>query len=75
MIHDQTLQHDKFLSEIDIIFKLITQYFDGDTQKAALWFKTKNPLLGGISPKHMIRYGRFKKLKEIIQNQIEGNIP
>jgi len=64
-----------FLSEIAIVCELVAGYFDGDVEKTALWFKIENPVLGGISPRDMIRYGRFKKLKEFIQSQIEGNIP
>ncbi len=63
------------LSEIAIVCELVAEYFNGDATKIALWFKMENPALGGISPRDMIRYGRFKKLKAFIQNQLEGNIP
>lgn len=66
---------EKFLSEVAIVCELVADHFDGDIKKTALWFKIENPALGGISPRDMIRYGRFKKLKEFIQNQMEGNIP
>lgn len=66
---------EQLLSEIAIICELVANHFEGDVKKTSLWFKMENPALGGISPRDMIRYGRFKKLKEFIQNQLEGNIP
>jgi len=65
----------KLLSEIAVVCERVASYFDGDVEKTALWFKMENPALGGISPRDMIRYGRFKKLKSFIENQLEGNIP
>jgi hypothetical protein len=38
-----------------------------------LWFQTKNPLLGNISPRDMIRYGRYEKLRRFIMNALEDN--
>lgn len=66
---------EKLLSEIALVCEMVAHYFDGDIRKTALWFKMENPALGGISPRDMIRYGRFKKLKAFIQNQLEGDIP
>lgn len=63
------------LSEIAVVCELVATHFEGDQRKTALWFKMENPALGGISPRDMIRYGRFKKLKTFIQNQLEGNVP
>lgn len=44
-----------------------------DPQKTVLWFQIPNPLLGNISPKEMIRFGRYKKLLNFIQNSIDEN--
>jgi hypothetical protein len=38
-----------------------------------LWFKTKNPLLGSISPRDMIRYGRYEKLRRFVMEALEEN--
>jgi len=51
------------LKEIANICGLVAQFFGGDIAKTALWFKTVNPLLGNISPRDMIRYGRYEKLR------------
>jgi hypothetical protein len=41
-----------------------------------LWFKTRNPLLGDISPRDMIRLGRFERLRKFIINAaIKKNRP
>jgi hypothetical protein len=63
------------LEEIAIICELMAGYFNGDIAKTALWFKVKNPALGGISPRDMIRYGRYKKLELFIRNALAGIHP
>src|SRR5689334_8484861 len=64
--------YERFL-EIANICSLVAQFFDGDANKTALWFKTKNPLLGDISPRDMIRFGRYSKLQRFIQEAMEHN--
>ncbi len=63
------------LYEIANICELMAGYFDGDIKKTALWFNIKNPALGGISPRDMIRYGRYKKLELFIRNALAGIHP
>ena len=65
---DDEIPHDlrERLEEIANICNLVAQYFDGDAQKTALWFRTKNPILGEISPRDMIRFGRYDKLRRFI---------
>ncbi|MGA8708471.1 MAG: nucleotidyltransferase domain-containing protein [Steroidobacteraceae bacterium] len=45
---------------------LVAQHFSGDTVKTALWFKTANPLLAHLSPREMLRLGRFEKLRRFV---------
>ncbi len=63
------------LQEIGVICSLVAEYFKGDIEKTALWFRLKNPLLGDISPRDMIRAGRYEKLVKFIQNALAGNTP
>jgi len=63
------------LEEIAIICELMAGYFNGDVAKTALWFRVKNPALGGVSPRDMIRYGRYKKLELFIRNALAGIHP
>lgn len=65
----------KRLQEIAVICELVAEYFNGDVEKTALWFKIKNPMLGGMSPRDMIRLGRYQKLIKLIQNALVGNTP
>lgn len=51
---------------------LVGSYFK-DEEKTMLWFQIPNPLLGGMSPKDMIRVGRFKKLLKFIQTALDEN--
>ena len=54
------------MDQIFIVVNHVGNYFAGDRIKTALWFKTKNPMLGNISPRDMIRVGRFHKLMRFI---------
>jgi hypothetical protein len=55
-----------------IAINLVGSYFK-DEHKTVLWFQTVNPMLGNVSPKQMIRAGRFKKLLKFIQTALEEN--
>jgi len=60
------------LQEWAIALTMVAQYFQ-DEHKTVLWFKTPNPLLGYITPRDMIRVGRFRKLQRFIQNALDEN--
>ena len=59
------------MDQIFIVVNHVGNYFAGDRIKTALWFKTKNPMLGNISPRDMIRVGRFHKLMKFILSAIK----
>ncbi len=61
------------MMEIANICNLVSEYFEGNPDKTALWFKTKNPSLGGVSPKDMLRFGRYRKLLDFILQAKEAN--
>jgi hypothetical protein len=61
------------LAEIANIAQLVAQYFEGDAPKTALWFRTKNPLFGNISPRDMIRFGRYEKLRRFVTEALGQN--
>jgi len=54
------------LREIANIANLVAQFFAGDLQKVALWFELANPMLGNVSPRDMIRIGRYKRLLNFV---------
>jgi hypothetical protein len=54
------------LQEIANTINLVARFFGGDADKTGTWFKTRNPLLGDISPRDMIRLGRFERLRKFI---------
>ena len=60
------------VQEWAVALALVAQYFKNE-QKTVLWFKTPNPLLGNITPRDMIRVGRFKKLHRFISNALGEN--
>lgn len=51
---------------------LVASFFN-DVEKTILWFHVPNPLLGNMSPRDMIRVGRFKKLLRFIQTALAEN--
>jgi hypothetical protein len=57
--------------EIAAICELVAEHF-GSADKAALWFKLSNPLLGNLSPRDMLRMGRFKKLHRFVVEALTG---
>lgn len=61
------------LTEIAVVCSLVAQFFAGDTVKTALWFKTKNPLLGNLAPRDMIRFGRYEKLRRFVMDALVEN--
>ena len=56
------------LEEIASTINLVAKQFDGDPDKTTAWFKAKNPLLGDVSPRDMIRLGRYDRLRRFIIN-------
>lgn len=56
------------LEEIASTINLVAKQFDGDPDKTIAWFKAKNPLLGDVSPRDMIRLGRYDRLRRFIIN-------
>jgi hypothetical protein len=54
------------LREIANIANLVGEFFAGDAQKVGLWFEIANPMLGNVSPRDMIRIGRYKRLLNFV---------
>lgn len=71
---DSKMPHEvkERLDEIANICLIVAEFFEGDTMKTSLWFKTSNPLLGNVAPRDMVRLGRYKKLLKFIQDAAEG---
>ena len=63
------------IREWAILLNLVAGHFKGDANKTALWFTIPNPLLGNITPRDMIRFGRYKKLFQFIINAVAENKP
>lgn len=61
---------EKRLYEWATAFNLVANFFK-DVDKAVIWFRTTNSLLGEMTPRDMIRVGRFKKLLKFIRNAVE----
>ena len=55
------------------LLNLVAEHFHGDGKKTALWLTTLNPLLGNVTPRDMIRFGRYRKLFKFVVNAIAEN--
>jgi hypothetical protein len=60
------------LREIANIANLVAEFFSGDAQKVGLWFEIANPMLGNVSPRDMIRIGRYKRLLNFVVDAREA---
>lgn len=66
------LELEERLREWATALNLVEGFFN-DSHKTMLWFSTPNPLLGGMTPRDMIRLGRFKKLLTFVQTALAEN--
>lgn len=56
------------------IYELVFQFFNDD-MKARVWLRTPNPMLGGVSPRDMMRMGRYDRLLSFVTQAIEEGRP
>jgi hypothetical protein len=72
--YDNRMPEDLYdrIREWAVAISLVSEYFN-DMDRTILWFSVPNTMLGGISPRDMIRYGRFKKLLKFIQTALGEN--
>ena len=56
--------------QIANIIGLVAQFFADDATRTALWFRTKNPLLGQVSPRDLIRAGRYGTLRRFVMEAL-----
>lgn len=60
------------LEELANTINIVAQAFGGDAEKTVAWFKARNPLLGDVSPRDMIRLSRYERLRKFIINAMMG---
>ena len=56
------------LEEIASTINMVAKAFDGDAEKTSAWFRARNPMLGDVSPRDMIRLGRYARLRKFVIN-------
>lgn len=62
------------LEEIANTINMVAEAFDGDIEKTVAWFRARNPMLGDVSPKDMIRLGRYERLRKFIINAMSDRV-
>lgn len=48
------------------IWNIVYSFFDYRFNKTVNWMRTRNPMLGNVSPNEMIHMGREEKLHEFV---------
>ena len=61
------------IREWAILLNLVAGFFKGDRDKTILWLTMPIPLLGNVSPRDMIRIGRFRKLYRFVTQALGEN--
>jgi hypothetical protein len=74
----ESLEAGKFrvrehLENVANICNLVFQFFNDDV-KTKLWFQTPSPMLGNMSPRDMIRLGRYNKLLRFVTQAMEEGV-
>lgn len=62
------------LEEIANTINMVAEAFDGDIEKTVAWFRARNPMLGDVSPRDMIRLGRYERLRKFIINAMSDRV-
>ena len=62
-------------SDIEALRKKIVDFFDGNEEKATLWFHSRNPMLGNVAPNEMIALGRTDRLIKMAEQFLADNPP
>lgn len=48
----------------------VAEHFNGDMNRARLWFEIDNPVLNGMKPKHYHQSGSWKRLEKMIDDAL-----
>ena len=62
------------MSERRRVYELVLNFFEGDEHKAKLWMRSRNPLLGGMTPREMVEL-KPGKLIRFVEQQLSENKP
>jgi uncharacterized protein (DUF2384 family) len=63
-----------YVRNMTSIYELVFGFFH-DERKARVWLRTPNPMLGGVSPRDMVRMGRHDRLLRFVTQAIEEGRP
>lgn len=55
-------------------YMIVKDFLRGDRDKTLTWFHTPNPMLGMLTPLHMIQSGRSAKLIKFIESSMDDNV-
>ena len=61
----------EIIAEVESTIGHVEKFFKGDFAKTILWFNTKNPMLGDITPMDLIRLRKYENLNKFVKSAIE----
>ena len=47
----------------------VLEHYGGNAAPAELWFRVPNPMLNGLEPRDLIRYGRLRELQDRVARE------
>jgi hypothetical protein len=59
-----------YVRNMTSIYELVFGFFN-DERKARVWLRTSNPIRSGVSPRDMVRMGRYERLRRFVTQAIE----
>jgi hypothetical protein len=62
------------MEEIASTINLVAKQFSGNPEKTVAWFRARNSLLGDVSPRDMIRLGRYDRLRRFIIQAMSNQV-
>lgn len=69
----QRICTSRMMNQFGKAYDLVTAFFGGNLDRAVLWFRTPNPMLGEVTPEFMIYFGRGDKLLLFIRRSLSEN--
>lgn len=53
----------------------IAAFFKDDIKKVDKWMNTQNPSIGYLTPNEMINLGGKKRVEQVVDNMLKGELP
>jgi uncharacterized protein (DUF2384 family) len=59
--------------QVSRIVDMVSLFFHDEPWKTTAWLDAPNPLLGNVSPRDMVLWGRVDRLEQFVRNAMDEN--